>query len=449
MGKRLHLCPGFSENTKRSLPLLLFVLLCNVFGMYYLRVPFLAKIERFAYAQEGERRPMSSLSSSSVLYAVQEEEVPLSRRETRGNLQFLPVERFNSSGQSDTVFEVRSEGKIDENVRLHPRQEYPDPSNVSSVSRIKALGKAASFLEEKQKSKAFSMRVKEFFNRSSFNNRFFLTWISSEELFGERELRAVESIFKSHPDACVLIVSNSMDTIRGKTQLAPFLSHGFCIAAISPSYRYLLKDTPAEKWFSRLKGGRINPGEVSLGQSLSNLLRLALLYKFGGIYVDTDVIVLKSFSSLRNVIGAQTVDAHTGNWSRLNNAVMIFDKKHPLLYKFIEEFALTFNGNKWGYNGPYLVSRVVSREDGLNFSVLQPAAFYPVTWSTIQSLFHGPRSEAHTRWAAGKLSQIRRESFAFHLWNRQSRTLKVEEGSVISTLMLENCVFCHSLQSAL
>ncbi|GMH03187.1 hypothetical protein Nepgr_005026 [Nepenthes gracilis] len=27
---------------------------------------------------------------------------------------------------------------------------------------------------------------------------------------------------------------------------------------------------------------------------------------------------------------------------------------HPLLLKFIEDFATTFDGNKWGHNGPYL-----------------------------------------------------------------------------------------------
>ncbi|KAL0409599.1 UNVERIFIED_CONTAM: hypothetical protein Sradi_1894300 [Sesamum radiatum] len=40
---------------------------------------------------------------------------------------------------------------------------------------------------------------------------------------------------------------------------------------------------------------------------------------------------------------------------------MIFNEGHPLLYKFIQDLALTFDGNKWGHNGPYMVSRVVSR----------------------------------------------------------------------------------------
>ncbi|XP_059292168.1 uncharacterized protein At4g19900 [Lycium ferocissimum] len=297
----------------------------------------------------------------------------------------------------------------------------------------------------------FSMRMKEFFGNKSSNSsckfRFFMTWISSIESFGEREQFAVESLFKAHPNGCLIIMSTSMDSPKGMQILKPFLEKGLRVTAISPDYYYLFKNTIAQAWIDSLMKGNVDPGEVSLGQNLSNLLRLGLLYKFGGIYLDTDVIVLKSFRKLRNVIGAQTIDVETRNWSRLNNAVMIFDKGHPLLYKFIEEFALTFDGNKWGHNGPYLVSRVVSRvsgRDGYNFTVLPPMAFYPVDWNRIGSLFLGPRNETHSRWLLLKLRKIQSESLAVHLWNKQSRELKVEEGSIIQHIMSDCCVFCNS-----
>ncbi|KAL0361098.1 UNVERIFIED_CONTAM: hypothetical protein Sradi_3794300 [Sesamum radiatum] len=104
---------------------------------------------------------------------------------------------------------------------------------------------------------------------------------------------------------------------------------------------------------------------------------------------DTYIIILKSFRELKNAIGAQTIDLDTGKWCKLNNVVMIFDEGHPLLYKFIQEFALTFNGKKWGHNGPYLVSTVVSRvtgRPGYNFIGPPPMAFYLVDWSKIGSL---------------------------------------------------------------
>ncbi|KAL8506962.1 hypothetical protein ACS0TY_017739 [Phlomoides rotata] len=299
--------------------------------------------------------------------------------------------------------------------------------------------------------KPFEVRVKEFFNskspHSSCKFRFFMTWISSTESFGDRELFAVNSLFKAHPSGCLIIASDSLDSRSGMQILKPFLDRGFRVTAISPDFNFLFSNTPAEAWYNQLMLGNVNPGEVSLGQNLSNLLRLGLLYRFGGVYLDTDIIVLKNLGGLRNAIGAQTIDLGSGNWSRLNNAVMIFDEGHPLLYKFIQEFALTFDGNKWGHNGPYLVSRVVSRvsgRPGYNFTVLPPMAFYPVNWSKIGSLFEGPRSLKHSKWLVAKLKQIRSKSFGVHLWNKQSRGFEIKKGSIIQHLLFSSGVLYSS-----
>ncbi|XP_076942485.1 uncharacterized protein LOC143612364 [Bidens hawaiensis] len=125
---------------------------------------------------------------------------------------------------------------------------------------------------------------------------------------------------------------------------------------------------------------------------------------------------------------------------------MVFDKMHPLVYKFIEEFSLTFNGNKWGHNGPYLVSRVVQRlqgRPGYNFTVLPPMAFYPLNWDRVRVLFRGPKNETDARWLKVKFEQIRNQSYALHLWNKQSRGLSVEEGSIVRKILLDHCVFCN------
>ncbi|KAL3627716.1 hypothetical protein CASFOL_029079 [Castilleja foliolosa] len=329
------------------------------------------------------------------------------------------------------------------------------PTNINAIYRPKKSQRQSQrraleiLTSSKNVPKRFEARVKKFFRTgSNCESRFFMTWISSVDSFGDREFFSIESLFKSHPNGCLIIVSRSMDSKKGLRILQPFLKKGFKVTAISPDFNYLFKKTAAQSWYNRLKHGDINPGLVPIGQNLSNLLRIGLLYRFGGIYLDTDVIVLKSFVELRNVIGAQTVNLVTGNWSRLNNAVMIFDKGHPLLLEFIDEFAKTFNGNKWGHNGPYLVSRVVSRVSrnvsGYNFTVLAPVAFYPVGWRKIGSLFEGPTSLSHSRWIVEKVKHIRRQSFGVHLWNKQSRNCKVENGSVIQHILfrssaLRNC----------
>ncbi|XP_016177634.1 uncharacterized protein LOC107619914 [Arachis ipaensis] len=150
-----------------------------------------------------------------------------------------------------------------------------------------------------------------------------MTWISPLKAFGVRELLSMESMFKSHREACLVIVSKSMDSDTGTQILNPFVKKGFRVTASAPDFKYIFKGTHAKSWFQKLKEGNVNPGEVFLGQNLSNLLRLALLYKFGGAYIEADVVVLKIFSKLRNTIGALNLDPRTGEWSRLNNAVLV------------------------------------------------------------------------------------------------------------------------------
>ncbi|KAF8093339.1 hypothetical protein N665_0384s0025 [Sinapis alba] len=324
--------------------------------------------------------------------------------------------------------------------------------NVSSTKteRIDELTPATTQKPQGKPKHRFKTRIKSFMSKSSCESLFFMTWISSLESFGDRERFTIESLFKSHQNSCLILVSNSLDSERGTLILKPFTDKGLKVLAIKPDLAYIFKDTSAEKWFERLKKGMFSPGVIPLEQNLSNLLRLVLLYKYGGIYLDTDFIVLKPLTHLHNVIGAQAVDPVTKQWSRLNNAVLIFDKNHPLLERFINEFSRTFNGNKWGHNGPYLVSRVVARfntsysSTDLGFSVLPPSAFYPVDWTRISGFYRASANESEVNWSRKRLKHLRKHSFAVHLWNRESKKLRIEEGSIIHQLMSESCIFCNS-----
>ncbi|XVE51299.1 hypothetical protein DITRI_Ditri02bG0029000 [Diplodiscus trichospermus] len=405
---------------------LLVLLACNGFSVFYINLPVPAKSSPEPVNLLPENLPGDKTVTklaSSVMYAVKEENPPAI---LKTHLPLLQKPNFSMV-------------PVDKPLVLRPKQAR------LSHQILRTLRSGA-------KAKRFSSKVRELFQNSQCKSRFFMTWISSVESFGDRELLAIESVFKSHPKSCLVIVSKSLDSKRGSVVLKPFLDKGLKLIAVDPDYDYIFKNTYAELWFDRLKKGNVHPGEVSLGQNLSNLLRLALLYKHGGIYIDTDIVVLKSFNNLRNVIGAQSINLETKNWSRLNNAVLIFDKQHPLLFKFMQEFALTFDGNKWGHNGPYLVSRVVARvtgRPGFNFTVLPPSAFYPVDWSRIRSLFQGPRNEIHSNWLHNKLEQIRRQSYAVHLWNRQSRKVRIQEGSIIHHVVSVSCIFCNFSRSSL
>ncbi|CAN7075511.1 unnamed protein product [Brassica oleracea var. botrytis] len=299
-------------------------------------------------------------------------------------------------------------------------------------------------------SEKFQQRATEF-SRDDCEVNFMMTWISPAEMFGKREILSVESVFKSHPKGCLIILSSTMDSPLGFRILKPFLDRGYRVTAITPNLPYLLKDTAGETWLEEIQTGKRDPGKISLAQNLSNLMRLAYLFKFGGVYLDTDMIVLKSFKRLRNVIGAQTLEPVSRNWTRLNNAVLIFDKDHPLLLKCIEEFALTFNGNVWGHNGPYLVSRVaraVEGNVGYNFTVMTPSAFYSVNWVEIEKLFKVPRTEKDLKRVQVKVLEMQRRSYGLHLWNKFSSKFEIEEGSAMDKIVTDHCVICEKVTAS-
>lgn len=351
----------------------------------------------------------------------------------------------------DSLRSVKEEFK--ETYRQELSSSSLPPINVSEKERIKWFRKELPKIEIFKPSKLihkFRERAEKFFQKDC-EAQFFMTWISPARIFGQREVFAMESVFKSHPLGCLMILSQTMDSTEGKAILKPLLQSGFKVAAVAPDLPFLFKETPAEAWFEEIKAGNKDPGEIPLAQNLSNLLRLAVLYKYGGVYLDTDFIVLKKLSGLRNVIGAQSMNPETRNWTRLNNAVLIFDRNHPLVYKFIQEFSLTFDGNKWGHNGPYLVSRVVERvknRPGYDFTVLPPMAFYPLNWNRIRGFFQKPNNRVESRWVAAKLLQMSGETYGVHLWNKQSRRLNIDEGSIMSYLISQNCVLCKQIYSS-
>ncbi|KAM3340493.1 lactosylceramide 4-alpha-galactosyltransferase [Capsicum galapagoense] len=345
---------------------------------------------------------------------------------------------------------VKEEEEIEDHVNLMPL------FNLTEEQRISWFKKKLtefSILKSTRLSRQFSSRVNKFVNTKSCRVQLFMTWISPANSFGRREFFALETLFKSHPKGCLIILSRTLDTPRGARILSPLTQLGYKVVAVTPELSFLFNSTPVESWFDDLKNGRKDPGEIPLAQNLSNLIRLAVLYKYGGVYLDTDFIILKDFSRLRNSIGAQSISAN-GNWTRLNNAVLIFDKKHPLLYKFMEEFAFSFDGNKWGQNGPYLVSRVVERlmtstqKNQLNFTVLPPISFYPVDWIRIPGFFMKSNTRSHSRWIEAKLLQLSGETYGVHLWNKQSSSMKIEQGSIIGRLISEHCLLCKDIYSS-
>ncbi|KAJ4886461.1 hypothetical protein Rs2_26209 [Raphanus sativus] len=360
------------------------------------------------------------------------------------NVPLLPRTTGSMSTTTSSSSVVSDHQEKEESDPLVPP---PKATKSERISWFRRKLPELEILKSTTKSKRFHRRVLDLYNKNC-SAQFFMVWLSPAKSFGPREMLAVDTLFTTNPGACLVILSNSLDSPKGHTILKPLLDQGFNLAAVTPDIPFLVKNTPAEAWLKKLKSGKMDPGSIPLFMNLSDLTRLAVLYKYGGIYLDTDIIFLNSMTGLRNAIGAQSLHPKTKTWTRLNNAVMVFDLHHPLMREFLHEYSTTFDGNRWGYNSPYLVSRVISRlghKPEYNLTIFPPDAFYPVNWLKIPSLFKKPATTREAKWVEKTVQEMNKGSYMIHLWNKVTRKMKIEEGSVMHRLISTHCTVCGNI----
>ncbi|CAL4068730.1 unnamed protein product, partial [Meganyctiphanes norvegica] len=151
---------------------------------------------------------------------------------------------------------------------------------------------------------------------------------------------------------------------------------------------------------------------------LSDLLRLGLLWKVGGMYTDTDTVCLRSVAGLTNVVGL-------GASNHVAPAIMHFDPYHPFLKRCME-ILLNIYHPKYYITAVKAVEQetwhscnvTVNKLDTLpfaqpnpcpGFKVLPPKAFYPINWVL--------RFETFRPGARKRYLKIFNDSYVFHIAN--------------------------------
>ncbi|XP_075564535.1 lactosylceramide 4-alpha-galactosyltransferase-like isoform X2 [Pelecanus crispus] len=164
-------------------------------------------------------------------------------------------------------------------------------------------------------------------------------------------------------------------------------------------------------------------GEDAEGQlySVPTQSRITLMWKFGGIYLDTDFIVLRNLKNLTNALGIQSEDV-------VNGAFLSFQPKHEFMELCMQDFVDNYNSWIWGHQGPQLLTRVFKRWCSIsniqnNMSckgvrALSPEALYPVFWRDWKKLFD--------RISPSELHELLKNTYAVHIWNKLSHGTRLE-----------------------
>ena len=270
-----------------------------------------------------------------------------------------------------------------------------------------------------------------------------------------RVQRAIEAVFYHHPNARVIMHSRSLP-VKG-TRLDVLAETGYNFE-VRP---YNLNDLLAESMVVA-KQDKVDllavldtrkTGEFWYSHE-TDLIRLLIMEKYGGVYLDTDVHVVKPFPrSLQNVLAYQNKLTakrvlKLAFAKSLNGAVMVFEKRNAFLNELITEamnrLIRNYVPNDWGIVGPNMLSdtwRIHEKQNpgNLKVQILANDAFYPYNFGNAKSCFTG--SSSH--------SPITEATYAVHLNTKVTSEFQATRpGSDCDMMFHSFCIFCDEIYTA-
>ncbi|XP_075973923.1 lactosylceramide 4-alpha-galactosyltransferase-like [Anticarsia gemmatalis] len=249
-----------------------------------------------------------------------------------------------------------------------------------------------------------------------------------------RQACAVESAARAHPRRQIYVMFSA--------PVSEFIYRRSCIAKLQQfknikfarvHIKEYAKKTPLEEMVAK------KPFAESQWwmEHTSDVLRYLTLYKFGGVYLDTDMLVTKSLTPL----GHNWVAREDNSW--VNAAAIAISNDHlgrRLADALMNEVKTTYRPDIWIHNGPGAITRVLHKMcssqdlaewssktcDGLE--VYGPEYFFPLHYSRKDDYFK-----------PGELSEKAQQAYTHHFWNKLTFDMNIEKGSPYDTMAEKHC----------
>ncbi|KAG8580346.1 hypothetical protein GDO81_007259 [Engystomops pustulosus] len=258
-------------------------------------------------------------------------------------------------------------------------------------------------------------------------------------------LCAIESAARVYPDRPVVFFMKGLRDAGPEDYGIKALRYFPTISSMDNIYIFpliideLFKDTPFLTWYKKIDPEKENYWIHNLADSC----RLALIWKYGGIYMDTDIISSRPVP-YKNFAAAEFPKSSS-------NGVFGFSSQHNFIWRCMEDFVQNYDGSFWGLQGPYLFTRVLKQicelrgfngtEDSTcgNITFLNPQRFYPISYGDWKSYY-----------AVWDNLPTFNDSYALHLWNqmnsKEKRTMVPGSNTLVEHLYK---MYCPSTYAAL
>ena len=215
---------------------------------------------------------------------------------------------------------------------------------------------------------------------------------------------------------------------------------GYKLEVQSYNLEELVEESPAWKFTEKLQ-------EAKRGQfwysHQTDLLRYLILFKWGGVYMDTDVIIVCPVDSLRTNVIAYEDPYHKS----ANGAFMKFEKGNLFIKECLEDFPESYSSRLWAGSGPKLLARIWKHWNGSSdeVHVLDNLSFYMFYYNDVKkqcfSETAGDRFDFN-------MKILKEKAYVVHLnsmitGNEGMSTRKLQEGTICSHLLNSYCVLCN------
>lgn len=160
---------------------------------------------------------------------------------------------------------------------------------------------------------------------------------------------------------------------------------------------------------------------------LADALRLDILFKEGGIYLDMDVISLRPFDDIRHGERDVVLGHEGGDRRGLCNAVILARPNASFIARWIESYR-DFSPGEWNYHSVLLPKKLQSMpEHRTQVCPLSPTAFFWPTWTKKHVRYlHEPISDEEAeeleRMVEANGGGLYANQLAYHAWNQVARS---------------------------
>ncbi|XP_018027520.1 lactosylceramide 4-alpha-galactosyltransferase [Hyalella azteca] len=290
---------------------------------------------------------------------------------------------------------------------------------------------------------------------------------SSRRTITQRGLCVIESWCSANRNATVWYLVTSATLVEASwVDLMEVVAVHRNLRLAYLDFNLALNDTPLAGLYASDKFAETL--EEFLPYNLSDLCRLAVVYKSGGFYSDMDTLALRSVLNLTNFIAL-----YNDKTKRFANAAFHFERRHLMLLKIMQHIADHYDGIIWAYNGPVAIMQTVERlgcdvipsnATGESISiqsqpavlgnstkhkkkparklevcdwlVLKQSIFYPIHWSHSHGkLFLASRKGSNNQ----TIEEIFPGSYGVHFGDKFMKEIYPQKGSLILKIVRQVC----------